>query len=520
MSLPLTAYISLISVSGVLNLFLCVYVFVKRHHYNRRIAKYFILYTGAIVIYCFAAAFALSATNVEQAKLWTIIQYIGMPASTALGLVFIMHYLGIKLTWKSQFALFVIPVMSFLMVATNDWHHLHYRIFEIDPALGAPFIHVEIGIWYIVHGIYTCVCLFGAVLLILLRWKETEVTYRPQLMALLYGQLIPLGAGFVYLLGLRPQGVDPVPMALCLSSLLYLWAISSARLFALMPVAKDAIFNSINDGVIVLDESHRLIEFNRASKQMFPALDKSFFGRDFETVWKELSGKAFPFEWKTEIAQELQLKTDQSERVYQVRISSLQHANTAKGLLLILNDITEEKNLKMKLEELVYYDDLTGIYNRRAFFAQSNRQLASAKEQGVHFTIVLIDIDHFKRVNDTYGHHVGDRLLRHIVKVCEEQLEEGMLFARYGGEEFVLVLEGLDAAAGQELAERLRRQIEQTSLETATGVISVTLSSGVAELSQEDGESIDQLLNKADLALYAAKRQGRNRVEVYRNPSV
>lgn len=519
MSLPLTAYISLISMSGVLNLFLCIYVFAKRHHYNMRIAKYFILYTASIAIYCFAAAFALSATNVEQAKLWTIIQYIGMPTSTALGLVFIMHYLGIKLTWKSQFALFVIPVTSFLMVATNDWHHLHYRIFEIDPVLGAPFVRIEIGIWYIVHGIFTFACMFAAVLLILSRWKETAGAYRPQLIALLFGQLIPMTTAFFYLLGLAPDGVDPVPMMLCFSSLLYVWAISSSRLFTLVPIAKDAIFNSINDGVIVLDESHRLIEFNEAGKQMFPALDKSFYGRDLETVWEELSGKAFPFEWKSETVQELPLITGQSERVYQVRLSSLQQTNSAKGLLIILNDITELKKLQTKLEQLVYYDELTGIYNRRAFFEQCSRQFADAMENGTPLTIVLIDIDHFKRVNDTYGHQVGDQVLKQVVKVCGEQLEEGILFARYGGEEFVLGLSGMNAAEGKELAESLRSRIEQASLETATGAVSVTLSSGVAELSQEDGETIDQLLNKADLALYVAKRQGRNRVEVYRNPS-
>lgn len=118
-------------------------------------------------------------------------------------------------------------------------------------------------------------------------------------------------------------------------------------------------------------------------------------------------------------------------------------------------------------------------------------------------------------MNDTYGHDVGDQMLRHVVKVCQTQLEEGILFARYGGEEFVLALNGSTALEGEALANQLRRHVEAQPLITAEGAISVTLSSGVAEATQETEETLHQLLNKADIALYAAKREGRNRVCVY-----
>ena len=109
-------------------------------------------------------------------------------------------------------------------------------------------------------------------LLAVYRWKETAKAYRLQLISLMVGQLVPIVTAFIYLMGFTPQGIDPVPMVLWVSSFLYLWSINSSRMFTVMPVAKDAIFNSINDGVIVLDESYRLIEFNLASKNMFPQL--------------------------------------------------------------------------------------------------------------------------------------------------------------------------------------------------------------------------------------------------------
>lgn len=351
MNSELLAYITLICTSGVLNLYLCLYVFFKRHNYSNIINLF-------SIIYCFASAFGLMSTSVAQVKVWTIIQYIGMPFSAPLGFLFIMHYLGIKITKGKCILFLIIPLISFIMVFTNDWHHYHYRVFEIDIFLGAPFVYQEVGFWYIIHGIYTFSCMLGALLLLVSRWKETAKVYRPQLLALMLGQFIPMVTAFVYLLGLTPSGIDPVPMVLWISSLLYLWSINSTRMFAIMPIAKDIIFNSINDGVIVLDESHRLIEFNRECKRMFPYLDKSMLGVDIKKVWSDLSSDPFPIELgEKAINQELKI----ANAIYQVRVSPLEHVQNSKGLLIIFTDITELKNLQSKLESLAYFDELTQL---------------------------------------------------------------------------------------------------------------------------------------------------------------
>jgi diguanylate cyclase (GGDEF)-like protein len=114
-----------------------------------------------------------------------------------------------------------------------------------------------------------------------------------------------------------------------------------------------------------------------------------------------------------------------------------------------------------------------------------------------------------------FGHHIGDQLLIHVVDVCRAQLKEGMLFARYGGEEFVLAMKGCTVLEGETFANQLRKAIEAEPLITIEGVISVTFSSGVAEAANASNETLYLLLNKADKALYAAKREGRNRVQVY-----
>ncbi|MFJ7371306.1 diguanylate cyclase [Lysinibacillus sp. NPDC098008] len=505
MNSQLTAVITLSCISGVLNLYLCLYVFLKRYNYTK-IAQLFIGYTAFIALYCFASAFGMTATTLEAIKFWTVIQYIGIAISAPLGLLFIMHYVGFYITKIKIIALLFIPFINLIMVATNDIHHLHYSVFEIDPVLGAPYIYQEIGIWYIIHGIYTFACMFVAFLLILTYWKETVKAYRWQLIALMCGQLISMMTGFIYLMGFTPQGIDPVPMVLWVSSLLYLWSIRSSRLFRVMPIAKDAIFHSMNDGVIVLDQCYRLIEFNRACQKMFPQLSKIMFGLDFEQVWSIIFGQSTPFTLET-----TEFELTHTTRTYQVRITTLQHD---KGLLLIFTDITELKNLQKMLEQQAYYDELTQIYNRRAFFQQCNQAYQEAMETAAPFTVILIDIDYFKKVNDTYGHAVGDQVLVHVVKVCQRLITKAALFARYGGEEFVLALKGGTLAEGEALAQQLCHSVASQPLLVAEGVITTTISCGVAEATNRE-ETLYQLLNKADKALYSAKQAGRNQVCIY-----
>lgn len=325
-----------------------------------------------------------------------------------------------------------------------------------------------------------------------------------------------MATAFLYLIGLTPEGVDPVPMVLWLSSLLYLWSISSSRLFTLMPIAKDAIFNSINDGVIVLDESLRLVEFNRATKAYFPQLNRLLIGKDFNDLWCELSGNEFPLKLDlTNYTQEIQLANDELKRIYQIRSSPLVQVRNCKGLVLIFSDVTELNELQRKLHYQANYDELTQIFNRRAFMERYEQDFRTAIETSSAFSVMIMDIDFFKKVNDTYGHHLGDEVLKHAVDVCNKLLTDGQLLARYGGEEFVISLNGYTAKEAEVLGNQLRKSLEEHILHSSQGNIPVTCSMGVAEMSHDAIETVDQLLNKADKALYSAKQSGRNQVHVF-----
>ena len=163
-------------------------------------------------------------------------------------------------------------------------------------------------------------------------------------------------------------------------------------------------------------------------------------------------------------------------------------------------------SMQRELMRLATTDPLTSLANRRAFFEGASVTCAKA-EAGVPFSALLVDIDHFKLVNDTYGHGIGDEAIR---GTAHEIAAAGGLAGRLGGEEFATLLEGRDLPEALEIAEQLRKRIAELYFKTERGSLALTCSIGVSEWQQ--GDTIDDLLRRADMALYAAKTAGRNRV--------
>ncbi len=157
-------------------------------------------------------------------------------------------------------------------------------------------------------------------------------------------------------------------------------------------------------------------------------------------------------------------------------------------------------------------DALTGTMNKRYLLETLGRSIATAVRQKQPVTIVMLDIDHFKSVNDTYGHLVGDEVLREFGKRVGEEMCEDDLLARYGGEEFCLLLSATDAVEAMEVAERCRKAVCEQPFETAAGPLDISASFGFAVLNPGQSETGLELINRADAKLYEAKRGGRNRV--------
>jgi diguanylate cyclase (GGDEF)-like protein/PAS domain S-box-containing protein len=177
----------------------------------------------------------------------------------------------------------------------------------------------------------------------------------------------------------------------------------------------------------------------------------------------------------------------------------------------IQRDVTEQKNIEQKLEVLSRKDPLTGLLNRRSLDEILENELSRFKRSGEIYSLLVLDIDHFKLINDNYGHSTGDVAIQTITRSCESNLRLHDKMARVGGEEFCVLLPLSNKKVAYAIAEKLREVVSNTSITTRNGDISITVSIGVSEVENTD---IDHtaVLKRADENMYKAKKTGRNRV--------
>jgi diguanylate cyclase (GGDEF)-like protein/PAS domain S-box-containing protein len=214
---------------------------------------------------------------------------------------------------------------------------------------------------------------------------------------------------------------------------------------------------------------------------------------------------------------EVQMKSAQG-RVFTAELAAIRlDYGNAPAVMVALNDISQRKEMEAELFRQASTDSLTGISNRRYFENMAEQEVRRARRFARDMTVMMIDIDHFKAINDTHGHGVGDGVIQGVVKRSLEALRQSDSIGRIGGEEFAMVLPETGLAAAYDVAERLRQHIAARPIVAGHSAVPCTVSVGIAQLAAQDG-AFEDLLARADKALYAAKKGGRNRVEMAAAP--
>lgn len=176
--------------------------------------------------------------------------------------------------------------------------------------------------------------------------------------------------------------------------------------------------------------------------------------------------------------------------------------------------LTEAEELKRRYQQLSIIDELTGIHNRRFFFPEAHATLATALRHEREFSIMMVDLDRFKQINDTFGHAMGDKVLQVTAALLKGQTREGDVIARFGGEEFVLALPDTDLEGAQQLGDRILHSLRSLNFNTDRGTLQVTTSIGISCLTGEESpdqtDLLESLLRQADQALYFSKANGRD----------
>jgi diguanylate cyclase (GGDEF)-like protein/PAS domain S-box-containing protein len=287
----------------------------------------------------------------------------------------------------------------------------------------------------------------------------------------------------------------------------------------------ELLLNSAGDGIIGVDLSGRCTFVNPAAAAALGYASDEVVGRNSHQLFHHHrhDGQIFP---ESECPVFLTLRDGvrresescfirKSREVFPVHmtVTPIHEDSRMVGAEVIFQDIAHRKALEEELLKLATTDSLTGIANRRRLLEQMESELARIKRSTETSFLLMLDLDEFKRVNDTWGHSVGDAALRHFADICRQRIRQADFFGRLGGEEFGIVLSCTDRAGAMQLAESLRHSVAESPLQSAKGRIVLTVSIGIARFEPGD-ETSDDILVRADAALYRAKAQGRNVVVI------
>lgn len=496
----------------------------------------------AASFYTFGYAMELMSTTIESINIWSKIQYIGLPFIPALWVYLTVSYIQKKPHSRSfYFFLFIVPLFTSIFRWTSEWHHLQYGAMSIVNNGYFNVLAFEKGPWYYFHFFYLFICaMYTSVFYFKLHLKSSGYV-KQQSIVMLWASFIPIVSILSNLTGRTPLQLDSGPFFILLAYVILAYGIFRYRLMNIIPLSREKVFDWISDGVIVTDLQMNILDFNPSAEKIFPLLTKESLDHQLEMIlttnpkfnaainrWREASVRELDAT-ETELIHIHIENDDESTSHYQMRMSNIFDSGLHVGRILIVNDTTEQHKMLMALEKLARTDKLTGLYNRGHFVDLFNarfndKTLLTANEllSDLRIAVMMFDIDHFKKINDTFGHSAGDLVLKRLSDHVHKSLRHGESVCRYGGEEFVILLSETTLEEAQKVAERLRHEIETLDIVWEGKRIAVTASFGLTyyellKTSQEDPSkrviSFEQLVNQADKAMYLAKANGRNCVE-------
>ncbi|HAE58378.1 MAG TPA: hypothetical protein DCG54_02435 [Anaerolineae bacterium] len=440
---------------------------------------------------------------------WLDITYLGAVTVPTCLLIFALQLNSLE-NWLNR-TLFVTlslePLLVTLALWTDPWHNL---FFGGQRELNAGMI-LSGGPVFWANLVYSYVLILMAFILFVRSFSRSAGLYRRQFATILLGMGFTWLNSIIFVLGLSPlPGADNTPFSFTIAALFFAHAIFRYRFLDIVPIARSMLVDNMSDGIVVLDAHNRLVDMNPIAQNLLP---QAQIGDPLEKIQERLPKSIRQLHNESNLRAEIALSDP--VRYLDFRISPiLDKRQQALGRLIVWRDITELKLLQIELNELATRDMLTHAYNRRHFEKLAQVEWARSARFKHSMAIVLLDIDHFKNVNDTQGHQAGDHVLVEFVKLCKQAKRNQDLFARWGGEEFIFLLPETEGEQALQFARRLCEIIYQTPIHGEGYRAAITCSLGVAASSTAH-DSLEAMFRRADHALYEAKRTGRNRAVLW-----
>ncbi|MCL2775721.1 MAG: diguanylate cyclase [Oscillospiraceae bacterium] len=406
-------------------------------------------------------------------------------------------------------------VMFVFSVFTNKSN----RLFFADVTTSNGSINIVCGPLYWVEQVVGFIFMLSAFIILCVRFVKGSRKFRQQTIYILVGGLFMVlsNVSVNFFMSQHSQLLSILPV-LTTITLLFLFAnLSKYQLLDITSIVSNTAIEIMSDAMIIVDNDLGFLFCNKSAKTLFPALN-SFHDGDIITKVKD---------WPAELAyvnspceKTFKRRTENDKfTTYRAKIDKvIGKKETPVGWYIIINDTTDVTFLINQLEDLATTDSLTGIANRRYFLERVHRELEMSAPDRLNLSnsLIMFDIDFFKKINDNYSHLAGDYVLCAVAETIKNKLRSYDIFGRYGGDECIIFTTATEEDAIYNFALRLCRAVENTDIIYENQHISVTASFGAVQI--YPGDTFDEALAAVDSALYKAKYNGRNQVVIGKIP--
>jgi diguanylate cyclase (GGDEF)-like protein/PAS domain S-box-containing protein len=459
------------------------------------------------------------ASNQIDAKLLAMnVSYIGMMSLPVMLLIFSLRYTH-RDQWlkpRFMFLFFIIPIITLILQWTKDFHQLMY--YDIHLVQDTPFFLIgkSYGSWFWVAAAYNYSLLLASIFVLIDRLFSPPRLFIDQAIYLLLVITLPAIANLIYIFHLLPiPHADWTPAVFAASAIALTLAISRHRFLEILPVARESAIELMSEGFLVIDDKERIVDFNRAMQDIIGFPPAKIHGSQLPAIILDQLKSSEDYAASRPANIEMELETKKETRCYSVHFSPLhigvQHASAH---VLVFYDITERKRMEDTVKQIAYYDALTGLPNRLLLGDRAEQALSSSMRYSRKTAIMVIDIDRFKQVNDTYGHPAGDQVLQDISLRFSSSVRKVDTVSRLGGDEFIVLLPEISSGDTLEIIAGRIIQAVSVPFSISGKEIVLSVSIGIAVFSQEIS-GLNELIKNADMAMYAVKQQGRNGYRIY-----